>query len=196
MNQDHNAARLRLPTAIELEQSTKLLSGGIRYTKYGRDDFFEGPKQALIDAGYALTEWFPCSPILDKHGRTKRSFFILDDNGKRITLRDMGNGRWCLWRPVSGEECERRHREGPAQDDGEALAAILKTLPPFVPGSMSDSERYHMRILRALDAGRRGALTILAASLLISDSKRRELDQPKPARPGLRLVIDNDQARP
>jgi hypothetical protein len=75
------------------------------------------------------------------------------------------------------------------------LAQHVRSLPPFVPGSISDAEQHHMRILRGLDddyleyvfdiAERALALTLARHEFLDGDEQAA---RPSP----LRLVVDND----
>ena len=62
-----------------------------------------------------------------------------------------------------------------------------KQLPPLAPGSLTEGEKHHVRVMRAIDPEIRDKLMHMA-ELAFSETA-----QPKYIGAALRLVIDNDQ---
>jgi hypothetical protein len=190
-----------------------------------------GERDELIAAGLAKPDWFPTGAQRARRG-VKRTFAIVTELSRSTTysrrqlhveLHDRRNGRWELRIPVSEQEERRRieaaHRRCQEADRARELAAMRKAaaaesereariarlirgLPPFVPGSMSQAERHQMRILRGLSEQRREIVMGLLERLL--DDKAVSVDydvrigdegthsEAVDQKRGLRLVVDND----
>jgi hypothetical protein len=73
----------------------------------------------------------------------------------------------------------------------EQLSLNLRSLPPFVPGSMSESEKHHMRIVRGLDENSREYIFEITERLLSRPlTENQGLGDQR--RAGLQLVVDNE----
>lgn len=192
-----------------------VLPSGILCWRSIRQDVYTGTKDNLLAAGFARPEWFPRAPLPGKRpGSTKRSFYIDSPRGT-ISLRDLANGKWEICLPISEEERARRKAEEGAQcdreqrdrqqredkeyadnreqeqrDDEQRLAALMRRLPPFAEG-VSESEREHLRVLRALSDRSWETLLNIAELWLLSDDKRGTLAQPLRLAARLELVVDN-----
>jgi hypothetical protein len=180
------------------------LPNGILCNKWHGSDRYTAKKETLIAAGIARAEWFPPVPvpIPNRPGKFQRSFIVETERGDVDLTENQATEKWTVGLPVCDEEQQRRDAEWRAQielrqaehesrEEAERLAALkvaLRSLPPFVPGSMSEAERHHMRILRGLDDEHREHLIDLAERMLTVPSNQPRLG---PERRGLQLVIDN-----
>lgn len=157
--------------------------------------------------------------------RIKRTYKV-QNQSPEITLThrvdSQGAEYWVVRIAVSDEERQhredaeyakwaqgeaRRDREKAAEEDQrgrarlERLRHLLRSLPQFIPGSMSEGEKHHMRVWRGLTPGHRDLLTDLCERMLsrgetvtkVEVEVEYEVDQIENANHGLRLVVDNDQ---
>lgn len=197
-----------------------LLPNGVRVEKWTTCDTFWGRKHELIAAGCALPEWFPDAPIVGKQpGTTKGRFHYPDPAGcGDVLLARSGQNIWRVELPIVKELEERRHAELKAhwerrdkqqqqkKDDEqratvvrdenefqERLAACLKRLPVFVPGSMSEGEIHVMRVLRAIDDRHWNTIINIAERFLASE--KCDESPEKPTAPHLRLVVSNEERK-
>ena len=111
--------------------------------------------------------------------------------------------------PISESEEEQRRQEHKAQCEAirasadqeidrriaQDVAAAVRDLPPFVPGSMTSGETYFMRVCRALNDSHWDMTVAFAENLLAIEYQRANgesvsTSQPKP-RPHLTLIVNN-----
>lgn len=189
------------------------LTNGIFCGKYIWGDCYTASKETLIATGIAQAEWFPSAPlpIPNRPGKFQRSFTAETERGEVKLREDSHAGKWTVGIPISTEEKKHRDAEwaehcqhvnaelGWEQTDKldremERLPSILRSLPPFVPGSMSEAERHHMRILRGLNERRRSTVMEFAERFLAAPNDDDVDHQPQaaPEKRRLHLVVDND----
>lgn len=104
------------------------------------------------------------------------------------------------WDEIHGKSEAEREREEEAERR-KRFEAIMRTLPPLVPGSMSEAEKHHMRILRGLHDAHREHIMDMAERLLgsrgdfveVVRSGEEQRVPPRPSKPGraLQMVVDN-----
>lgn len=184
-----------------------LLPNGVLASRMTYCDQYVGIKDDLIAAGYADARWFPDRFIEGKRkGTIKRSFRIAIDTGN-VKLLDLKNGHWQLRLPISQErekarrdeyylEKEQRRREAAEREElrRQEIMRSLRLANLVTPGSLSNAELHHVRILRTLAEEERYVVMESAEQFLrMSDVCHGSDAQP---RPRLRLVVDNEGKEP
>lgn len=187
-----------------------VLPNGLQVWKWIARDCYAGTKEALILAGIAQADWFPSVPIpAARLGSAKRAFTIKAAAG-RIKVIVRTSRKWEIDIPVSEEERGRREREHEQQikAEREALRAQEERLeeqedarlrksinlaPPVAPGSLSEAELHHIRLLRTVSSRTRGNILGFTERLMLADAKYGDLAQRQS--PQLVLVIDNTRAK-
>lgn len=168
-----------------------------KHHRYVRADVYTGSRRALIAAGIAKSEWFPCEPQLDKFGRTRRTFQV--DDRTRICQYGPAGDRWAVHletspaeRAARGKE-ERRLRAIEEQQKAESIRR-RPLASPVSRDSLSDTELHHVRLLRSLTDRRRTIVLELANDLMYYEATEEESVAPS-NRTYLQLVVDNERAR-
>lgn len=196
------------------------LPNGVIVEKRIESDNFWGSREALIEAGIAKASWFPTTFPPGKSKGTSQASFDLQDEGRSIRLFRAKKGarprsnRWSMSIEVSAAEKAKRsalkeamqrqqeadelwrqqeqeRREEEARE--EQVREAIEKLPPFVPGSMTEFEKYFMRIIGGLDEQCQLHLCDMAKLYLLDNQDEDPSpDEPQPtARPRLTLAIDN-----
>jgi hypothetical protein len=176
---------------------------------------YVGSQADLVELG-ASPDLFPNDHLAN--GSYEQNTFIDGDGVHRcFVIKDshkLDDGRWSYRHHVGSErwqsELERRKHVNEDREQADRQKAVernLQSLPPFVPGSMSEDEKQFVRILRGLHDLHYSMVYDLATRLLGRRDEFVEVvdgdeEQPVPPNPGkrhdskprlgLRLVVDND----
>jgi hypothetical protein len=188
----------------------------IKYERLVWGELYEGTKVALIAAGVAESEWFPSVPVQmpSRPGKIERRFRFPREDGMTVVrmLPPYQRGIWSVsvycsneqkegcreqsWAELAAARAEQERIQFQREEEEEKrkVAAAINILPPFRPGSMSESERHHMRVLRELRDTHREMIMDLALSLLANPydapAKQDNIAAEQRAN-GLKLVVDN-----
>jgi hypothetical protein len=187
-----------------------VLPNGLQVWKLVDRDSYAGTQETLILAGIAQADWFPSSAMPGRpFSRAGRAFTIKTAAG-RIKLVIRAGRKWEIDVPVSGEERSRRkrelHRQIKAERDAlrseeeqlveqedEGLRKSITLAPPVEPGSFSESELHHIRLLRTINHRTRSNILGFTERLMLSDARYGDLAQRQA--PKLVLAIDNTRRR-
>lgn len=173
-------------------------------------DHYEGTRLALVAARLCRAEWFPVEPVPygKRAGAVKRSFQVpceksADGAALLRQLQPYSRDRWSLSIRCNEEETNRREAQRDAECGGErmasmaqsqakeqdeyerSMAAAVQSLAPFA-GAVTQAEREHLRVMRALSPRRWKCVAELALGLLATEHEKREEKQTGPQ---LRLVV-------
>lgn len=172
---------------------------GVKHESWTESDYYEGTKDQLTAIGIPA-DWFPIKLKSDSRGRVKRRYAVegWSDWLLSVKAQDKQGIRWSVVVPASEEEHARRKEEKRQADLASLLAkdaareeryqrllkARLQTLHQF-SDCLTEGEKQHLRVLRALDDDSRGIVLSLAERYLIPSAA---IDAPEKQKPVLRLV--------
>ena len=185
-----------------LVNSCGVLPSGPRAWKWIDRDCYAGTREALVHAGIAQADWFPGGTTAQW-----RAFTVAAASGC-ITLVPRTSTEWEIDIPVSAAERERREQEcerqrtarraAQAREEGQfeledaKLRRSIALAPAVEPGSLSESELRHLRLLRTVGRRTRDSILDFTERLLLADARYGELAQRQP--PRLVLAVDNTRA--
>lgn len=187
---------------------------GISKTPYA--DFYTGTQEALTAAGICKAEWFPSELEKDERfcpPRTKRTYAVAArDPAITLTHRLDSEGRpyWVARFDVPEAERAARQREKEREDesygppsalpwsDREATGrdvahAPIALAPPVAPGSLTQAELYHLRLLRTLSEDGRDFVLDFVERVAMGEASKRATHPKSAARSSLRVVVDNSR---
>lgn len=177
-----------------------VLPNGLQGWKWIDRDCYVGTREALVLEGIAQADWFPSATA-----RGRRAFTV-DTASGRVKLIARSISEWEIDVPVPEAERQRRecelrrqlkaHRvamsleeEQLLEQEDAALSRSITLAPPVEPGSLSESELRHLRLLRTVGHRSRGSVLDFTERLLLVDARYGELAQRQP--PRLVLAVDN-----
>lgn len=147
---------------------------------------YYGEQANLIRAGIIVEGQAPALTRC-KNGRVNARSSAYRASGWWLDIYRLPNGKLLVYEERTEDRAKQREEVEP--DPMERLPGIIRSLPPFLPGSMSEAEKHHMRVLRGLTEERREIVMEFTERALA-----RSAGDVKPAkpRPGPHLVVDND----
>jgi len=193
------AAGICVPEWFPKQLLPELKRDGTPWRRYGK---------ARVRRKYLVEGRKPTTTLthkLDAFGVERWVVRIEDEERARLAQQESERQaeRW-KWERVqrAKEEAEREAREA-------RIPEIIRSLPPFVPGSLSEAEKHFMRLVRALSDDMQDLLLDIATQGLARDPKKRigewaiwpadepaeetDVEQGASVKPPLRLVVNNSK---